>query len=143
MGVAQSSSSSSNSIGSGNSASKRRNLLLDDGIDSVHSTSSSVAKKSKTQHQDSAKSAPSVVSSAPLHDAKPGRFVGSIIQKTFQGYGTFLGVAMSYKHPYYKVKYEDGDQEDLSEEELQSLFSTQKLTQHQIDVLVEMNNSNK
>jgi len=48
------------------------------------------------------------------------------IQKYFPGNGTFTGVVMSFEDPYYKVAYEDGDEEEISWEELRQYLKTRR-----------------
>jgi hypothetical protein len=53
------------------------------------------------------------------------RFIGLVIRKKFDGYGVFegtvVGVGMFDTGLAYHVKYTDGDEEDMDEEELMAL----------------------
>ena len=44
----------------------------------------------------------------------PTKIVGRFIQRTFPGHGIFLGRIASYKRPYYTIKYDDGDKEEMT-----------------------------
>jgi len=51
--------------------------------------------------------------------------IGSKISKQFGNEGFFLGVVRSLpdnKHPFYGIKYEDGDEEDMDENEVRSVL---------------------
>lgn len=55
--------------------------------------------------------------------------IGSKISKQFGNQGFFLGVVRSLpnnEHPFYGIKYEDGDEEDMDESEIRSVLITQK-----------------
>jgi uncharacterized membrane protein len=47
--------------------------------------------------------------------------VGVRFRKDFGRHGVFTGTVMGKEGKYYQVRYEDGDREDLSEEELGEL----------------------
>lgn len=60
--------------------------------------------------------------------ARPRRFgIGTVIQKFFQGYGTFRGrITKLLRRPkVYRVLYDDGDEEDLDTSEIEGLLETQ------------------
>ena len=44
-----------------------------------------------------------------------------LVAKYFPGHGTFEGTIVRYDETYYKVRYEDGDEEDLSEDEIEKI----------------------
>mmetsp|Transcript_4045 Transcript_4045/g.5284 ORF Transcript_4045/g.5284 Transcript_4045/m.5284 type:complete len:875 (+) Transcript_4045:151-2775(+) len=49
--------------------------------------------------------------------------IGLKFKKLFPGYGKFTGEVIAYRRPYYKVRYEDGDEEDLSQKELDNFLA--------------------
>jgi len=44
----------------------------------------------------------------------------TMIEKKFEGYGTFRGVVESLQVPYYTIRYEDGDDEEMDEDDIRS-----------------------
>jgi len=43
---------------------------------------------------------------------------GRHVRKVFPGHGIFSGTVVQFSRPYFKVQYEDGDEEDVEEDEL-------------------------
>ena len=48
--------------------------------------------------------------------------LGRYIRNDFPGYGVFCGVVHCYVTPYYRICYEDGDSEEMSEREVKALL---------------------
>ena len=48
--------------------------------------------------------------------------LGRYIRNDFPGYGVFCGVVYCYVTPYYRICYEDGDSEEMSEREVKALL---------------------
>ena len=42
------------------------------------------------------------------------KVVGRKIRRSFPGHGVFVGRVTSYKRPYYTIKYDDGDKEEMT-----------------------------
>ena len=51
----------------------------------------------------------------------PATLIGMQIAKMFGNQGQFHGRVVSFKDPFYKVQYEDGDEEELTLEEVRAL----------------------
>ena len=45
---------------------------------------------------------------------KVDKLIGREVRKKFQNHGYFTGKVMSFKDPYYKIIYTDGDQEEMT-----------------------------
>ena len=48
--------------------------------------------------------------------------VGRKVRKFFGENGWFEGIVLSFKNPFYKVKYEDDDEEQLNKTELKNIL---------------------
>ncbi|CAE7528351.1 PTM, partial [Symbiodinium microadriaticum] len=53
---------------------------------------------------------------------KKGALCGLYITKYFEGFGNFCGLISSFDPPFYKVIYEDGDEEEVSPEDLADML---------------------
>ena len=54
----------------------------------------------------------------PTHTRSWSPHVGAMVLRHFPGYGDFTGTVTAYQPPYWTVKYEDGDTEDMTDEEV-------------------------
>ena len=62
-------------------------------------------------------------------------YIGKYISKHFEGCGMFLGQVVAYKRPYYKVIYEDGDQEELEVDEVQRFAHNGIVDKHAVTAI--------
>ena len=53
--------------------------------------------------------------------------IGKKIIKNFGIQGVFVGVIMSWKHPYFTVHYTDGDKEECSLKEILSMLDVDEI----------------
>ena len=44
----------------------------------------------------------------------PEQIIGRRVEKYFKDYGYYTGIVMTYDSPYYRIQYEDGEEEDLT-----------------------------
>jgi hypothetical protein len=58
-------------------------------------------------------------------EPKPS-LINCFITKKFSGYGYFVGIVTSYRSPYYRVAYEDGDVEDLDRSSVLNFYVDEK-----------------
>ena len=58
-------------------------------------------------------------------EPKPS-LINCFITKKFSGYGYFVGIVTSYRSPFYKVAYEDGDVEDLDRSSVLNFYVDEK-----------------
>jgi hypothetical protein len=49
----------------------------------------------------------------------PDIYIGRHIKKLFRGHGWFTGRVISYSIPYYRIQYEDGDEEEMRKDEVE------------------------
>lgn len=59
----------------------------------------------------------SVATAEDDHEPEPS-YIGRYIYKSFPPDGHFVGYVVSFKRPYYRVVYEDGDMEDMIRKEV-------------------------
>ena len=55
--------------------------------------------------------------------------IGKKILKDFGIQGVYVGVIMSWKHPYFKVRYTDGDEDECSLKEILSMLDVDEADQ--------------
>ena len=60
-----------------------------------------------------------------MPDESKMQWIGTCIRKEFEE-GLFKGIVVSYKEPYYVVKYDDGDAEEISLTEILKLRATER-----------------
>jgi hypothetical protein len=66
---------------------------------------------------------PPLLPMSPTADPTPGAsFVGRHVVKEFPGYGTFSGFVEASRAPFWTVRYEDGDVEDLQQADLERIL---------------------
>ncbi|XP_077235886.1 DDT domain-containing protein PTM-like [Tasmannia lanceolata] len=58
---------------------------------------------------------------------KGNDLVGSFVKKEFPGNGVFLGKVVNYNRGLYRIKYEDGDSEDLNYREICDILTTEEI----------------
>ena len=85
---------------------------------SAKACESDIQQQEKMEEEDRA-------SKQTTNDGRYEIVVGAKITKHFNGQGDFAGTVQNLptsNHPYYRVLYDDGDEEDLSETEIQDLL---------------------
>jgi trimeric autotransporter adhesin len=121
--------SNNSSAASSNSSSSRvdhgRAFLAQKAGDSSSSSSSQSQSKSdlplgkrmreaKVKYHPSYPSNQSEPSPASMKEIDPHQLIGRRIRKRFGALGFFEGLVVSYKKPFYRIRYDDEDREDLS-----------------------------
>lgn len=79
--------------------------------------------KSKTQKASPKKASKKAPKKAPPKKVaatrkKTGEFLGEKVRKYFPDHGFFVGEVVSYKSPNYKIKYSDGDKDEMNEHDV-------------------------
>lgn len=61
---------------------------------------------------------PSIYQQDTVKDVIPQNYIGRQVRRRFGALGYFTGLVVSYKKPYFLIRYEDKDQEEMSMNEL-------------------------